>query len=96
MMYAAYVGAFLMALLAAAGGILLAFKLTSAIPERRPPISERFVICVVSAPVVFPGMFVADRFVDENSMGVLELNIGLGCAAAASLLMTLALMLPSR
>ena len=95
-MYLALAGAFLLALLAAAGGISLAFKLTSAIPERRPPINERFVICVVSAPLVFPGMFVAHRFADENSMGVLELYIGLGCAAAASLLMTLALMLSSR
>lgn len=94
MLYVAYAIAFLFSLLAAAWGIRLTFQVTPGFSERWPPLRWRIAICLVSAALVYPAMFVSHHLV--ASQGVLELPIGLGCAAVASALMTLGLMVLSR
>jgi hypothetical protein len=95
MWFRVYGGVFLLGLFAAAMGVRITFQLTPHLWERRPPLRRLVVVCLVAATLVYPGMFVALHCL-RDTMGVASLVIGMGCAALASAITTLVLMLVSR
>ena len=87
-----------LAVCAAVVGVHIMFRLTPGFSGQRPPLRQQLVVCLVSASLAFPAFFVTRLFVQKmnEAGGFVMLGVGMGCAAASSAIMTLAIMLKSR